>query len=135
MAIRYVKFEGKRVSKKWYVVLKRAREAGHTTFRVNSGKRTMREQWALFRQNMRWDGRRWVPKPGRPLTAYPSPTAPHVRIGRADHALDLDHPESLARFLRSSPRDAHPTFPVAGESWHLELPGKELTRLWKKYRD
>ena len=135
MAIRYVRFEGVRVSKKWYVVLKRARAAGHHSFKVNSGKRTMREQWALFRQNMRFNGRRWVQRPNHPLTAYPTPTAPHVRIGRADHALDLNNPQDLVIFLESPPRNSHPSFPVFGESWHLELPGKELTRLWKKYRD
>jgi hypothetical protein len=132
MAIKYVRFEGKRVSKKWYVVLRHLRKSG-VEFTLNSGKRTMREQWALFRKNMRWDGRRWVPKPGRPLTAYPSPTAPHVRLGRADHALDMDNANKVAWHLKHK-HGVNPTFPVAGENWHMELPSRELTKLWRELR-
>lgn len=131
MAIRYARFRGKRVSKKWYVVLRHVERRG-IKFSLNSGHRTIREQLALFRQNMHLVGGRWIPKPGRPLTAFPSPIAPHVRTGRADHALDLDNALAVARHLHA--HGLHPSFPVFGEPWHLELPGAELTQLWRELR-
>jgi hypothetical protein len=136
MAVHYVPFAKVRVSGRWNTVLRRARKAG-IRFRVNSGHRTMRQQWRLFRQNMRWAVWRWVPRPGRPLTAYPSPLAPHIRSGRAAHALDVDEHYGdgalgLAHWLRK--HGAHPTFPVPGERWHLELSRQDLRMLWKKFR-
>ena len=136
-AVRYYRYgrNNVRVSKRWLVVLRAADRAG-VGFTVNSGHRTMREQWRLFRQNMRWNGWKWVPKPGRPLTAYPSPTAPHIRVGRANHALDvntLDGGETrLERWLDRPGIDAENT--VRGEAWHLELSGRELWKLWRRYR-
>lgn len=131
MAIRYARFDGKRVSKRWAVVLKRARKDG-VRFQLTSGRRSMAEQWGLYRQNM-LNGR---PRPGRPLTAFPSPTAPHIRVGNPAHALDvnaLDGGEArLQRWLEK--KGARPTNPVPGEAWHLELSLRDLTRLWRKYR-
>jgi hypothetical protein len=129
--IKYVPFDGARVSKRWAVVLKEARDHG-VEFHVNSGHRTMREQLALFKQNMRWTRHGWAQKPGRPLTAFPAPLAPHVRTGNPAHALDLQHPENVAHWLRV--RRIHVAFPVSGESWHLEIGLQSLTKLWRRYR-
>lgn len=137
MPVKYFRYgrNNVRVSKRWLVVLRAADRAG-VRFTVTSGHRTMREQWRLFRQNMRWDGRRWVPKPGRPLTAYPSPLAPHIRTGRPNHAIDvntLDGGEQRLEAWLDRPRiNAENTVP--GEPWHLELSGWELWRLWRRYR-
>lgn len=132
MTVKYARFHGKRVSKKWYVVLKHMEHAG-VVFALNSGHRSMLEQTKMFRQNMHLVGGRWVPRPGKPLTAFPSPTAPHVRTGRADHALDLTGVPAVARHLRGV-HHCTPTFPVPGEFWHLELPSDQLTRLWRELR-
>jgi hypothetical protein len=129
MTIHYAKFHGKTVSKKWWVVLTHMEQSG-VIFTLNSGHRTMREQALLFKQNMHLVNGHWVPRPDRPRTAFPSPVAPHIRVGRADHALDLGMPGNVERHLRY--HGAHPTFPVSGESWHLELPNDELTRLWRE---
>src|SRR5215207_5152933 len=86
MGVVYKNYYGKRVSRRWNRVLRAADRAG-VKFHLTSGHRTMREQWALYNQNMQSPG---VPKPGRPLTAFPSPNAPHIRIGRAAHALDIN---------------------------------------------
>lgn len=128
------RFDGKRVSRRWHRVLTAARKAG-VKFTLNSGRRTMREQWALFRQNMRWTGSGWVPKPNRPVTAYPSPTAPHIRVGRQDHALDVNSVDGGEARLQAwlERHGAHPTNPVPGEAWHLELPARELRRLARKF--
>ena len=135
--VRYHRYgrNGVRVSTQWLVVLRAADRAG-VRFTVNSGHRTMREQARLFRQNMRWNGSRWVPKPGRPLTAFPSPTAPHIRIGNPAHALDastLDGGERrLEAWLDRPGATAENTVP--GEAWHLELSRAELHLLWRRYR-
>jgi GH24 family phage-related lysozyme (muramidase) len=123
-------FDGKRVSRPWYRILNEARAHG-VRFLLTGGRRTMAEQAALFHQNMQLVGGRWVRRPGRPLTAFPSPTAPHIRVGRIDHALDvnaLDGGENrLQAWLRD--HDVISTNPVPGEPWHLEAPAGDLDRL------
>jgi hypothetical protein len=78
-------FQAKRVSDEWDVILTDA--AKRVRFRLNSGRRTLKEQQALFAQNMIRPG---VPKPGRPLTAVPNLNAPHILVGRPNHSLDVD---------------------------------------------
>lgn len=136
MAVHYVRFARVRVSGRWNTVLRRARKAG-VSFRVNSGHRTILQQWRLFIQNMHLVRGRWVPKPGRPLTAFPSPLAPHIRTGRPNHALDVDQfhgdgVQGLAAWLRK--HGAHPMFTVPGEPWHIELSAADLLMLWRKFR-
>lgn len=136
MAVRYYPYGTVRVSGRWRHVL-RAADRDNVRFHVTSGHRTMREQWRLFRQNMRWNGYKWVPKPGRPLTAYPSPFAPHIRSGRAAHALDvnsLDGGEArLERWLERQGAGINWKNTVSGEPWHGELSGRDLKRLSKKF--
>jgi hypothetical protein len=131
MATRYVPFDGARVSKRWHVVLTAARADG-VDFHVNSGHRTMREQAALFAQNMIAPG---IRKPGRPMTAVPSPFAPHIRVGRAAHALDVNSlgggEAELERWIERQGADWRNT--VAGEPWHGEVSGADLKRLAKKF--
>lgn len=123
-------FQGKRVSRAWLIVLREARK--HVAFTLNSGRRTMAEQSALYRQNM-LNGR---PRSGRPLTARPSPIAPHIRVGRPDHAIDVDSLDGgetrLQKWLRKQGARAENT--VAGESWHLEVPLRDLLRLARKIK-
>ena len=137
MPVRYHRYgrNNVRVSRKWLVVLQAADRAG-VGFTVNSGHRTIREQTALFQQNMQFVRGRWVPKPGRPLTAWPSPTAPHIRLGRAAHALDVDTRDGgeqrLENWLDAQGVNAENT--VRGEAWHLELDTRELNRLYRRHR-
>lgn len=127
------RFDGKPVSTDWDSVLTHARRMG-VKFHLNSGRRTMLEQTALFRANMMRSGTRWVQRPGRPLTAWPLPTAPHIRVGRQAHAIDVQTPgeTNLQRFLQKE--GLHPTNPVRGEPWHLEVPESELRRYARKVR-
>jgi hypothetical protein len=125
--LRWRRFDGRRVSFAWFVVLRAARADG-VRFTLTSGKRTLREQMALFRQNMVRVG---VPKPGHPLTAFPSPIAPHIRRGSPAHALDvnaLDGGETrLQRWLES--KGVSVSNPVPGEAWHMEVAVGQLVRL------
>lgn len=129
MAVRFKQFDGSRVSRAWWEVLTAARRDG-VDFRVNSGKRTLAEQTALFRQNMIRPG---VPKPGRPLTAFPSPFAPHIRTGRIDHAIDVRDEnlfalgggaERLMAWGKANGVAIART--VRTEAWHLEAPADQL---------
>lgn len=88
-------FQGKRVSAEWKVVLEAAWDDG-VRMRLNSGARTFAEQAALYRLYQSGRGN---------LAAVPSHTAPHIRTGRPDHALDVDMHvgdgvQGLAKWLR-----------------------------------
>jgi len=116
-------FQGCRVSDEWDVVLTDA--SRRVTFRLNSGRRTMREQWYLYRNRG---------KPGfAKLVAYPSPNAPHIMVGRPNHSLDVDTnvgggeralQAELNRMGLSIDND------VRGEPWHqTERQAQRLRRV------
>ena len=105
-------FQGRRVSRTWKRVLVKARRDG-IDFRLNSGRRSLAEQWVLYRRYLA----------GGTLAAYPSPTAPHIRLGLPNHALDVDTnvgdgENALQRYLqRHGVRVGNP---VGGEPWHMD---------------
>lgn len=121
-------FQGKRVSDEWDLILTDA--AKRVSFRLNSGRRTMREQSALFAQNMVAPNR---PKPGRPMTAVPNPNAPHIMVGRPNHSLDIDTnvgdgEQALERELERMGLTI--INDVVGEPWHqTERDAARLRRL------
>lgn len=114
---------GNRVSKAWHTVLTHYRRTGGK-FRVNSGRRTLAEQWRLYRAYKAGTGN---------LAAYPNPGAPHIRYGRANHAIDVDlyavkpgAPDRMVRWL--SEKGVKATRPVPGEPWHIEVDRGDLLR-------
>lgn len=133
MAVKYVDYYGHLVSQEWDIVL-RAADRAKVKFHLNSGHRTMAEQRKLFNQNMRMVHGQWVPRPGRPLTAIPSPTAPHIRIGRIDHALDIDAPgvDKFIKFCAKHGLKLRKTVP--GEAWHVEADANQLAVVARKLR-
>src|SRR4051812_18133075 len=102
MSVTYVAFRGKTVSREWAAVLLEA--AREVAFMLDSGHRTMAEQQGLYDHYLRF---------GSPLAAKPSANAPHIRIGRIDHALDVNALDGgagrLAAWLRR--KGAGATFP------------------------
>ena len=127
MAVTYRRWDADdRVSAQWFTVLSAARKAG-VAFFVTDGHRTMAEQqdrWSAFQH-------------GGPVAAFPSPTAPHIRSGRPDHAIDvnsLDGGAGRLFALAARKRGAQATFPVPGEPWHIEVPRDDLVRLAKQAR-
>jgi hypothetical protein len=120
-------FQGKRVSRTWKRVLSSAERHG-IDFRLNSGRRTMREQWALWRA--------WRNGTGN-LAAFPSPIAPHIRVGLPNHAIDVDQfvGDGEAGLQRWLSRHGVPAVNnVPGEGWHLDAPLGPLLRLARKIR-
>lgn len=114
-------FQGKRVSRKWKRVLTAASKS--ISFRLNDGRRTMREQWALYRKYKAGTGN---------LAAFPNPNAPHIWVGRANHALDVDQyygdgEQALQHWLKKHGVDAVNN--VYREGWHLFAPLRQLRRL------
>jgi GH24 family phage-related lysozyme (muramidase) len=122
-------FDGKRVSRRWHRVLTAARKDG-VRFLLTSGRRTLAEQWALWRNPPRDANGRPVP------VAYPNPNAPHIRVGRQDHAIDVNALDGGETRLQAwlTRHGVLSTNPVAGEAWHLEAPGGDLKRLADKLR-
>jgi peptidoglycan hydrolase-like protein with peptidoglycan-binding domain len=91
---------------------------------LNENKRTMREQWAFYRNQP-------------PLAAYPSPRAPHIKSGRVNQAMDGNTHngaiQRLADFYRSL--DIPVSFNVPGEKWHMDvLSSSAVRRAAKKIR-
>lgn len=123
------KIDGKPVSKPWHTVLTHYRRTGGR-FRVNSGRRTLRDQWRLYRLYRSGRGN---------LAAYPNPAAPHIRWNRANHAIDVDAiahrtgrstaPERMVRWLNE--KGVKATRPVRGEPWHIEVDRADLLRFAK----
>jgi hypothetical protein len=126
MAVVYHRFNGKRVSREWYVVLTAAvHEGAIAEHDLDSGHRTMDEQTVLVREKGVWS-------PANPHgAALPNRTAPHIRLGRPDHALDVNALNGAARRLASflARKGAHPHFTVPPEPWHIELDLDELREL------
>jgi hypothetical protein len=112
------RFDGHKVSTSWDIVLTHARRMG-VRFELDSGRRTMAEQWVLWRNYRKY---------GKPVAAFPLPTAPHIRLGKQAHAIDvnsLDGGENrLQRFLEHEGLTV--TNPVPGEAWHMEAPESML---------
>ena len=100
-------------------------EGRKVTINIRSGRRLLSEQQALYTQNMYAPG---VPKPGRPLTAYPNPNAPHVLGIAADCAIDGrdigDYPGAIAALDQ-----AGGCLPVGTEDWHVQL-GENFAGAW-----
>lgn len=127
MAVRYTRFEGKVCSVEWAGFLGSARRDG-VQFSPTSLRRDMREQQALFDRNMFGPGR---PRPNRPMTAVPSPDAPHIREGRWDHAGDLEGSDALIAYAAS--RGIRLVRTVRNEEWHLEFQGVSSAQMLAKF--
>jgi len=121
-------FQGHKVSDEWDVVLSDA--AKRVSFRLNSGRRTMKEQAALFARNMIAPGR---PRPGRPMTAVPNPNAPHIMVGRPNHSLDVDTEEGDGEQALEAELERMGLViinDVVGEPWHqTERDARRLRRV------
>jgi lysozyme len=130
MGIIYVPYGAVRVSRPWRTVL-RAADRAKVGFHVTSGHRTMSEQAGLVREKGLFD-----PVRNPHGAAAPSPFAPHVRIGRANHAIDVDSLDGgetrLERWVDSQGATWMNT--VVTESWHGELSGRDLARLARKIK-
>lgn len=119
-------FQGKRVSRTWKRVLTRAQKDG-VSFRLNSGRRTLAEQWRFWR----------IYQAGGNVAAYPLPTAPHIRVGLPNHAIDVDTnvgdgEAGLQRWLQR--RGVRVGNPVWGEPWHMDADLRTLLRLARRIR-
>jgi LAS superfamily LD-carboxypeptidase LdcB len=124
--VRYRLFDGKPVSIAWHRVLTRARKKG-VKFTVTSGHRTFVQQRYLY------EGWR-AGRPGFNLAAKPSHSAPHIRTGRPDHAIDFGpDPESVQRLLKFlNSRALRGRLTVPGEWWHVEVEPGRLTNLARR---
>jgi hypothetical protein len=114
---KYTVQDGELVSLPWKTALVHMeRRSGHNS--VVEGKRTLERQryfWNCYRCQCCNDGN---------LAAFPSPIAPHIRVGRIDHAIDFDDGARAERDLKALGINAWRTVP--GEDWHLEVDAGNL---------
>lgn len=102
-------FQGKRVNREWHAVLTEAIKK--ISFRLNSGWRTLAEQWYLYRLYLAGKGNR---------AAYPNPNAPHITYRHACDVNALDGGANrLVNWLRS--KGVSCGFTVSGEPWHVGI--------------
>jgi len=110
-----VYFRNKRVSKAHAVLLRAYEDKFDAVVQINQGRRTIAEQWGFYRHYKKF---------GRPLAAYPSPGAPHIKYGQAGHALDINagsgrgQAQHVAGFYRSL--NVPVAFNVSSEAWHMD---------------
>lgn len=132
MAVRYKRLpadisrDRERVSSEWYTILMALRASG-VKFNVNEGHRTMDRQAQLVRELGRYPNGKAGYGTG---AAAPSPSAPHIRVGRIDHAIDCDNPAGVVTGLRKLGVAA--TRPIAKEPWHIEAPEAHLRKAAKR---
>lgn len=80
---------------------------------INQGRRTIAEQWAFWNHYRRY---------GWPVAAYPSQSAPHIKYGWANHALDANNSQRIANYYRA--HGVPMLFNVRGEPWHEDPPSE-----------
>jgi hypothetical protein len=114
-----------RVSREWYGLLVDLAHAG-VHFNVNEGHRTMARQAQLVRQKGVWSSSNPVG------AAWPSPFAPHIRTGRASHAIDADN--AVGVVVAAAHRGVHLYRPIATEPWHIDPNAKSLRRYARRRR-
>jgi len=130
----HVIIDGELVHKYWACPILDARRDGDWTGTISEGRRT----WA--RQTYFYNCMVTCSCNNCNLAARPSPIAPHIRLGRADHANDVTEPEE---FMRAMSERGIPTYRPAGagtsrwESWHVETTNgdRDIKAYWKKHCD
>jgi hypothetical protein len=128
--VRYLLFDGEQVSYEWWVFLTCARHDG-VVFHLNEGHRTIARQTYF----------RWLYEhvPGSALAAKPSATAPHIRTGRIDHAVDVDNLQGLIDYGRrhgvTISRTVRWADGTVREIWHGEAPAGQLRTFARRHSD
>lgn len=128
MAVKYRRFDGELVSAEWHGLLVDLRYVDRVQFYLTEGKRTKARQQELLNEKGLWS-------PANPFgAAAVSDTAPHIRTGRKDHALDLIRakgaaggtPQAMLNAAQKRGVTLKKTVPT--EDWHREADLGELER-------
>jgi GH24 family phage-related lysozyme (muramidase) len=116
-----------KVSNQWFVLLYNIHKYADIEFNVNEGHRTMARQAELVAEKGLWH-----PTRNRTGAAAPSSTAPHIRTGRPDHAIDVDGAPALVQAAARRGVTLRRTVP--GEPWHLEADAAQLARYYHAHK-
>jgi hypothetical protein len=121
-------FQGHRVSYPWFVVLTEADR--HIDFVLNDGQRTIADQEQRIRDHGLFDPRT------NPHGAAPAnPSAPHIKAGHENHALDVSTLDGGEQRLQNWVQSHGCTLVnnVSTEAWHLDpIHEAELLALARK---
>ena len=112
------------VSGEWFVLLWDITHHDHLVYNVNEGHRTMARQAELVEEKGLWS------ESNPTGAAKPSKTAPHIRTGHPDHAIDFDNASGVREKARK--RGVTINFPLSREPWHGEADPHELYQYYKK---
>lgn len=110
------RFQGKRVSTPWGIILRAAVREKGDFFRLNDGQRSMADQRQRVRDHGVWS----LSNPTG--AAIPSPTAPHIKKGHKNHAVDVDSWNDGENKLQTWAGRQGLTLVnnVSTERWHLD---------------
>lgn len=114
MAVTYIAWDGEEFSWAWYWILRAAVADGVLKITdINDGHRSMALQAERVRQFGLWS----LANPTG--AAAPSPDAPHILVGRPNHALDVQTTviQRLVDWLAR--HRVFATRPISTEPWHL----------------
>lgn len=132
MSVNYVNWHGLRCSVEWAVVLDWGVKQGYITpSDVNSLNRSMAEQEQMVREKGIYNS---LTNPHG--AARPNANAPHIKVGRKDHAADINDGavDRLVAGLRR--KGFRLLFTVSTEPWHVEFINEaELVRAAKALDD
>lgn len=141
MAVKYRYFKGKRVSVAQYYIFMECerRLANRGGVPLNSGHRSMSEQAALVRRKGLYNA---TTNPHG--AAWPNRNAPHIWVGRANHAVDIDQfagagIDAVLTTIRTMCAQANIPFgwrkTVSTEPWHVqELNEANVIALGRAYK-
>jgi hypothetical protein len=116
--------DGELVSPPWKTALVHMeRRSGHNN--VNEGRRT------LARQLYFWNCYRCCCCNDCNEAARPLPTAPHIRVGRIDHAIDFNDGARAERDLKALGINAWRSVPK--EDWHVEVDADNLKTFHREH--
>lgn len=130
MPVHYVKLEfasrdHEHVSRQWFYLLRDLHEDG-VQFNVNEGHRTMKRQRVLVRLKGAFSA-------SNPTgAAAPSRTAPHIRTGKPNHAIDFDNAAGVVS--AAGKRGVRLYRPISTEPWHVDPDAGDLRRYYLKVR-
>lgn len=109
-------FQGIRVSAEWRIILVEAwREGVHC--KLNDGQRTIAMQEQRVREHGLYD-----PETNPTGAAYPDPSAPHIKHGQPNHAIDVDSSGNGENKLQVwlAHHGVTAVNNVSTERWHLD---------------
>jgi hypothetical protein len=122
------RLDGHPLSQPMYDVLLHARRMGDWNGKVTDGRRSLAMQRARVAKHGLYNA-----KTNPHGAAAPSLRAPHINMGRANHAVDVtEAPQLVAALRKMGVKSAKQTVPT--EDWHVQTGRSDLLQVARRIR-